>query len=111
MRRARFLLAIVLAWALAAEGLLGHAAAAHRLVSGKAGPELCLDKSNGERPSQDAACDAHCIFPSGADTPASVAIAKPRPRFVAVLETPVAPTGSEARRLRGHGSRDPPVRT
>ncbi|MBX9700246.1 MAG: hypothetical protein K2X74_12470 [Acetobacteraceae bacterium] len=61
MRHLRLALALLLALALSADGLLSQAAKAHRLAAGTMPGMLCITEKDGPAPAPHAACDDHCL--------------------------------------------------
>ncbi|MDP2800711.1 MAG: hypothetical protein Q8O26_02400 [Phreatobacter sp.] len=61
MRHLRLALALVLALALSADGMLSQAAMAHRLAVGSLEGMLCSPERDRPAPAPHAACDDHCL--------------------------------------------------
>ncbi|AVO47392.1 hypothetical protein [Phreatobacter cathodiphilus] len=66
MRHLRLALVLLLAFAPPAEGLLSHAARAHRLVGAAVPTDFCIPATDKGVPEHPASCDDHCrVVPSG----------------------------------------------
>jgi hypothetical protein len=111
MRHLRLALALLLAFALPAEGLLSHAARANRLVGAAVQADLCIPATDKGVPEHPAPCDDHCrVAPSGdAGTPPAAA-ARPVPVATASGATTVGQAPRVACRLTfDHAPRAPPA--
>jgi hypothetical protein len=77
MRHLRLALALLIALALSAGGLLSQAAKAHRLAAGTMPGMLCITEKDGPAPAPHAVCDDHCLGAPPAEGGQSAATGAP----------------------------------
>jgi len=112
MRHLRLAAALLLALALSAEGLVAHAARAHRTASALAAADLCIPSPDSGDRHHDRDCPAHCLA-----APATAAAPPPRETRLpapAGAPSPLPPITAAGRRLASllaldHAPRGPPA--
>jgi hypothetical protein len=111
MRHLRLALALLLALALPADGLLSRAAGAHRLAAAALQADLCVPGTDRGTPGDPAPCDDHCRAAASGDAGTRpTAVARPLPAAIgqaaaALVQAPRVPH----RPTFDHAPRAPPA--
>lgn len=111
MRQLRLAFALLLAFALPAEGLLSHAARAHHLAASAAEAGLCKSSTDQGTPAHLAACTDHCLgAAAGKGAPPAAIAAQVMSATAAARDIPAGPVLRASSRLTfDHAPRAPPA--